>query len=149
MKKLILGLAVVSFLTANSAMAQDLFMKDVPSPITNKFKSAFPDAKDIEWEMDGNLFNVEFEVGFSHDHEIWYDSTGKIIRHKEEISEKDLPAAVKESVEKNFKGYNINDAEKITSGKKVTYRMELDALMKDEWEVAMDENGNILKKRRD
>lgn len=140
---------MVIILMANAATAQDLFMKEVPTAITSEFKSSFPNAKDVEWEMDGNLFCVEFEVGFSTDHEVWYDSTGRVIRHKEDIAEKDLPAAVKNSVKQNFKGYNIGDIDRITAGDKVTYRMELDALMKDEWEVAIDEKGKILGKKRD
>lgn len=148
MKKIILAIATGIFLFAGSVTAQDIRSSEVPSVILNKFKTEFPKAKDIEWEMKADTYNVEFEIGRSADHEIWYDKSGNQLKHKEEFPKSQLPKAVLNTLQKDFKGYKIDDVEKITAGGKVSYKMELDSRAKD-WEIEIDNNGKVLHKKAD
>ena len=148
MKKATLVIAAALFLISGSLAAQDISQSQVPSVILNNFQKAYPKASDVEWEMKGNLYNVEFETGLHTDHEIWYDGEGKTVRHKEDITRNQLPAAVTSSVKQQFKGYRISDPKRITTSSEVTYTMELKSLTR-EWEISVDSTGKILKQHVD
>jgi len=148
MKKIFLTFAAGLLLCAGSLTAQDIPASQVPSVIANKFATQFPKAKDIDWEIKGELYNVEFELGRNIDHEVWYDHKGVMVRHKEEIDKNSLPAAVTAKLGKDFKGYRIDDPEKITEGSKVIYKLELKSITKD-WDIVIDSQGNILKQKED
>ncbi|MDO6517710.1 PepSY-like domain-containing protein [Zobellia uliginosa] len=147
MKKQILFFAALG--TLSFSQAQDLPKSQVPSVILNQFNSQFPKATDVEWEMDGTLYNVEFEIGWNRDHDVWYDAEGKMVKQKEEIASKELPQAVHKTIETDFKGYSTDDVERITDEGKIFYKMELNSLLKQDWEVVFDANGNILSQIED
>lgn len=142
----LIGIIVGIF--SSYSFSQDLTPSQVPSLVTNKFKQTFPNASDVEWEMNGALYNVEFEEGNSDDQEAWFDNTGKMVKHKMEISSKMLPETVKATIKKDFSEYAIDGAEKITSNGVVTYKVELENLTQ-EWKVTFDANGKVLDKKKD
>lgn len=148
MKKVTLIIAAALFLMVGSVTAQDLSQGQVPSVILNNFKKAFPKASDVEWEMKGDLYNVEFETGSSTDHEVWYNSEGTLTKHKEDISRKELPNAVTQKIKQEFKGYRLSEVKRITAGSDVVYTMELKSLSK-EWEISIDSTGKILRQHAD
>ncbi|GGF39231.1 PepSY-like domain-containing protein [Echinicola rosea] len=148
MKKHILLFIVVGAFTATLTNAQDIVQKQVPSVILNKFHSDFPAAKDMEWEMKGTQYQVEFETGWWTEHEVWYSAEGEQVKHEEEITTKDLPNAVKSTVSKQFEGYTIDDAKKITENKKSIYLLDLDSQRQD-WEVVIDPSGKVVSQRAD
>lgn len=134
---------------ALAAQAQDIPQSQVPSVIVNKFNKQFPKATDVEWEMDGSLYNVEFEIGWNIDHEVWYNAEGKVVRHKEDITKRELPKAVIDRIKTDFKGYSIDDLERISDNGKVVYKMELDALTLQDFDVVIDPEGQVLSKIAD
>lgn len=130
----------------NLVFAQKLHKKSVPSIIINNFQSEFPRAFDIEWKMDRNVYKVEFETGIRrHDHTIWYDSNGKKIRQKSEISKRDLPEKVLTSIKDNFSGYRASDIKSIQESGKTIYTIELKKHY-EEWKVSFDSEGTIISK---
>ncbi|MAU17001.1 MAG: hypothetical protein CMH46_15845 [Muricauda sp.] len=134
---------------ALTTQAQDIPQSQVPSVIVNEFNKQFPKATDVEWEMDGSLYNVEFEIGWNIDHEVWYNAEGKVVKHKEDISKSELPKAVIDRIKTDFKGYSIDDLERISDNGKVVYKMELDALTLQDFDVVVDSKGKILSKIAD
>lgn len=148
MKKQILTIATL-MATASALQAQDISQSQVPSVIVNEFSSQFSKATDVEWEMDGSLYKVDFEMSWNIDHEIWYNAEGKIIKCKEEIATSELPKAVKNRLKTDFKGYSINDLERIIDNGKEVYKMDLNALTQQDWDVVVDANGNVLSKMTD
>jgi len=144
MKALIFSSTLVLTLFANTIIGQDIPQSQVPSIILNHFQQSFPKAFHVEWEMQGDIYDVDFETGLlGLDHEVWYDKTGKLVRHKEEISKSDLPKKVTAKIKSDYKGYRVDDVKKITESDKVFYTLELHSLTK-EWKVAFDPEGNIL-----
>lgn len=145
MKKQIL---ILSFTLAaiSNLSAQDITQNQVPSIIINKFNTEFPKATDIEWEINGDLYNVDFEIGWHVDHEVWYNSEGKIVKHKEDITKNELPKPVYDRIKTDFKSYSINDLERITENGKTVYKMELHSLMQTNWDVVIGSKGNIISK---
>lgn len=148
MKKQILILSAALAISL-SAQAQDIPQSQVPSVILNQFNKQFPKATDVEWEMDGNLYNVDFEIGWNIDHEIWYNAEGEMVKHKEDISKSELPKAVNDRIQADFNGYSIDDLERITDNGKVIYKMELNALTQTDWDIVIDSEGKVISKIAD
>ncbi|MGG7035898.1 MAG: PepSY-like domain-containing protein [Flavobacterium sp.] len=133
----------------NTVSAQDIPQSQVPSLVVNNFQQSFPKAFDVEWELKGNLYKAEFETGLlGTDHDVWYDKTGKLVRHRQEISKSDLPQKVLAKISSNFKNYRVEDVKKISEGNKITYTLELKSFS-EEWKVAFDSEGTVLSKVAD
>jgi len=131
--------------TSSVLYAQDIPKNQVPSVVLNQFNIDFPKAKDIDWEMEGNIYHVDFELGWDQDVEAWYESNGKLIRLEEELSRKsELPQAVIATIEKNFQSYEIDDVEKITENKNEYYKIELEK-GKKEITININKNGTLIK----
>jgi len=148
MKKYIASFATTLLLTATTVFGQDILPSQVPSVIANSFSKEFPKASDIEWEIDGQNYRVEFEIGWSTDHEVWYDAAGNMLRHEEEISKGDLPKAVTAKISTDFPGLRIDGIEKITQGSQVSYAVGLENFS-EEWKVILSDTGEVLHKTRD
>jgi len=142
---------VAFILMASLAFSQDIRQSEVPSTILTSFQRDYPSAYDIEWEMDGANYKVEFETGLiGKDCKIWYDKSGAIIRKKEELSQSDLPKSVLAKINEKYpssEGYRIDDIDKITQGKEIIYRVEVKGA--SEWKALFDEKGTFIKQIRD
>lgn len=148
MKNLILTISILG-LSITNISAQDIRQSEVPSVILNHFQKSFPKAADIDWEIKGNYYEVEFETGLlGDDHKILYSRDGKLVRHEEEISKSNLPKTVLASIKRSFNGYRTDDIKKITEGGKVIYNVELKS-NSQEWKVVFDAQGRILQKKED
>lgn len=135
---------IAALVIASSAlMAQEIPVSQVPSLVSTGFMQAFPKASDVEWEKEGEAYKVEFDTGwFTDDQEAWFDKTGKLIRHEEEISVSDLPKAVRSAIKSQYAAYSIDDAEKITTNGTRTYEVELDGKSGD-IDLEFDEQGKV------
>jgi len=146
MKRLFLMSAFAMQFIAAATTAQQLPQLQVPSLVLNSFQQSFPKPYDVEWEMDGELYKVEFETGwFGPDHDAWFDKTGKLIRLKEEISKDNLPPVILGKISSDFSGYKVDDVKKITEGEKVVFVIDLETSAQ-EWKVAFDLEGNLISK---
>ena len=132
------------FFAFGFANAQDISQSEVPSIVLNNFLPEFPKATDIEWKMDGNLYRADFEMRWNKDYDVWYDGTGEKVKQRIEIEKRELPPSIVSKVSTDFKGYRIEGAERMTKGKKVYYELEMDANLKGDWKIMIDEKGKIL-----
>lgn len=139
MKKMFLG---ISLLTGMQLQAQDIPQSQVPSVVVNALQAKFPGAVGLEWEMDGANYKADFDIK-TNDHDVWLTPAGVIVRHEEDITANSLPAEVKNAIKKEFGSYSIDDADKITEGTNVTYKVELDKLTGDR-KVLYSSNGKLL-----
>lgn len=146
MKKYIVWIPAIVFLFANPAFGQDIPASEVPSVIKNNFLLEFPKATDIDWEMEKNYYKVDFELNNNTEYKIWYSAAGDIVKREEEISKHHLPAAILSKIQTDFKGYRIDEVDKVTTGTEIYYEVELKSLLKKEWEVTIDTNGEIRSK---
>ncbi len=128
------------------AFGQKIHKSDVPSLIINSFYQHFPLAYDVEWKKEQEVYKVEFETGVRrNDHTVWFDSFGKIIKHKEEISKSKLPEEVLLKLSSEFRDYRVSDIKRITEKDETVYTLELKK-MHEEWKVSFDKNGKLLSK---
>lgn len=124
--------------------AQDIPVSSVPAVVMNSFTKAFPNAVKVEWEMKGELYNAEFDVD-RRDHEVWLNSNGAIVKHKQEIKSRELPAVVSANLKKNYKGFWVDDVDKYEVGKQFFYKIELKTLTQEK-NVVLDSKGTIVNK---
>ncbi|MFO0356554.1 MAG: PepSY-like domain-containing protein [Sphingobacteriaceae bacterium] len=143
MKKLILVLALS--LGLGSAFAQKIKETEVPAAVKDGFKKQYPNAKVSEWEKEGANFEAEFKQN-KVETSVVIDANGAILETEVEIAVKELPAAVSEYISKNYAGYKVDEATKITDSKgTVTYEAEVEK-GKEEFDLIFDSNGSFIKK---
>jgi hypothetical protein len=140
MKKLIVILLAVWVFNVN-ANAQDIPQSQVPSVVLNAFQVKFPNATDIDWELKGEQYKVDFEIG-TRDHDVWIDKSGNIKKHKEDIAKQELPQEIVKKIEKDFGSYKIDDSDKIEADGKVVYLVELDGAA-DDRKVTFTAGGDV------
>lgn len=129
--------------------SQDIHKSQVPSVIRNNFQKTFPKAKDEDWERKGENFKVEFELGTSdNEHNAWYSKEGLLIRHKEEMSKKNLPEAIRFVINRDYKLYWISEVERIIEGREISYNIKLKSIIR-EWNLVFSESGEKLSEKRD
>ncbi|WPR75017.1 PepSY-like domain-containing protein [Algoriphagus sp. NG3] len=148
MKTQITLISTALTLISIATFAQDIHPSEVPSIVVNNFKKEFPRASDIEWELDGNNYKVDFEIGWGTDHGTWYDTAGNMLKHEEEIPKSNLPNEVIFKIKSDFKDLRIDGSKKITEGTEVTYQVELENFT-EEWKVFFSSTGEVLHKIRD
>lgn len=145
MKSLIFAILLAGF--SSATIAQDIPQSEVPSLVLNTFQMKFPKATDVEWEREGDLFKVDFEIG-SRDHDLWLDANGNIKKHKEELAKADLPKAVSRKIKNEFKEYSIDDVHKIETDGKVFFLVDLDGRGNDR-EVLFAADGTVQEGMKD
>lgn len=149
MKKALYLNMATSVLAFSLSFGQEIPQSQVPSLVLNSFQQDFPKATDVEWELKIDRYEVEFEIDRNdRDHEIIYNQNGEILRHKEEISAKDLPAKVLDRLNADFKVYRIKDVEKIEIKDKTIYKLDAKSY-KEEWELTINSEGKILRQVAD
>ena len=56
---------------------------EVPTAVTTAFNSAYPGATDVEWEEDGDHYEVEFDYNGT-EMELEYSATGELMEMHED-----------------------------------------------------------------
>jgi hypothetical protein len=123
--------------------------RDVVPPATlyQKFQADFPKTRDEEWESDGNIYEVEFEVKF-RDCKVYYDAKGNLLMYVREIYRSELPAIVKNAAENKYPKYNFEDIEKVQRGTEIFYKVEMEDKSSDsEVKLLIGEDGAILEEK--
>ena len=135
-----LGIVLVS-------SAQSTAQNNIPSAVVSSFQQKFSNTTQVEWEVESNVYKVEFKSN-GHEQEAWIDQSGRVISHKEELLISELPAAVTAGIERDFPGYRREDAEKLETDGKTTYKLDVKKA-KEEWKVIYDTEGKLLSKVAD
>ncbi|WP_107039724.1 PepSY-like domain-containing protein [Brumimicrobium mesophilum] len=143
MKSKVVQLFAVLIFGSSAVFAQDIPQSQVPSVILNNFKKEFPKANDIEWELKGETYNVEFEISWNSDYEAWYSADGKMIRYTQDINNSDFPKSVLNSIKTKYSDYRIDDAKKIVINGVETYRVELEK-GQEEMDVLFSKDGKVI-----
>src|SRR5262245_57705527 len=102
MKKLIVLLITAGLFTAAQAqrMDKDHMIKEKestsnnPAAMITAFNTSHVEVKDVDWKKEGTTYTAEYDMPDKMDMYITYDATGKLVRSKQEIADKELPAAV-------------------------------------------------------
>lgn len=98
----------------------------IPTAVTSAFAKTNPNADDVEWEIEGANFEVEYEIDETEYSEL-YSASGKLLESEKEISVAMLPAAVRNAIDVAYAGKKIKEAAEITfPDGRVEYEAEID-----------------------
>ncbi len=145
MKKLSIALFIMS--ASCVSYAQEIAPQNVPAAVVTAFQKKFPQQVVEEWELKKGLYEAEFEIS-SMDHTVYIDSTGEIVKHKQEIAVSELSAAVNTAIQKSFNGYKTKEAKKIEAASVITYKVELEK-GGEERKVTFAADGKIIENKAD
>ena len=115
--------------------------------LQQKFKTDFPGAYDIEWKKAAKLYEVEFEIK-RLDYEAYYDEQGNLVMYKHDISQSDLPEAIKTKLKSLYPNYRFDDIEKMVKGTETSYKVEMEKGDMDV-KIIIKSDGTIVSKLED
>lgn len=141
-----LKILAFTLLASSAVMAQDLRIADVPNNLKEALEKEYPKATDVEWEKELENYKVEFEIN-RQDHEIWYNASAQILKKEQEISETELPKAIRDAIKSSYAGYRVDDVEKIWQNDTVTYEVEVEK-GQEEIHLTFDANAKVLNERK-
>ncbi|WP_316846205.1 PepSY-like domain-containing protein [Pedobacter psychrodurus] len=136
-----------ALLFSATVYAQDIHSDQVPSVVKNTFNRSYPNARDVEWEKKGDLYNAEFDLSRA-DHEVWIDAKGVLIREKKDITKAQLPVTIAAAIKKQYPSFRVDDVNQYKENKQVFYKVELEKAGKDS-HVVFDGAGKVSAKRFD
>lgn len=139
MKHFAFTLLLSSALTV--AYAQKVKPDNVPAPVEEAFSKMYPDAKNVEWEMEDGNYEAEVDIN-KIETSVVFTPAGAHVMTEVEIAPDALPAAAINYVKTNLGGKKIKEAAKMTTAAGVvTYEAEV-----DEADYIFDASGAFLKK---
>ena len=138
-------LALVAVLSL-SLMAMVTITEKVPQAVKEAFAKKYPTAKKVDWEKEGA---EEYEAEFKMDGKKMsanFKADGTWLETETEIKTKNLPAAVKAAIAKQFPDYELEEAEQIeTPTVAVAYEVELEDEKNDvEIEAVFKADGTLV-----
>jgi hypothetical protein len=127
------------------ANAQDVKEAEVPANIKQAFSKKYAGAKVEKWEKEGADYEAEFHLNKVESSAV-FSGDGMFKELEQEIKTSELPKAATDYCTKNYAGYKLEEAAKITDAKgKVTFEAEMKK-GKEEFDVIFDDKGNFVKK---
>lgn len=140
--KRIIGLLIFSFFIGNIS-AQDINQRNVPAVVLNAFQLKFPNASDVDWELENGNYHIDFELN-NKDNEAVLDYRGKLLKHKQDLYISEIPKNVLETIKSKVQFFDIKDADLLTENGETVYKInfEIDDKDHDFW---ISENGKLLK----
>lgn len=140
-------LIALALLATAAVSAQDLMKGQVPVNLHNSFTQAYPEATDVEWEMEGVNYKVEFDLE-KMDHEILYSKTGSVIKSELEIPKAEIPIAVAATLQSKYPKYKIDEVEMTQENGNKTYEVELEKLLSKDKKLVIAEDGTFIKENK-
>ncbi len=118
---------------------------NVPQKIKTTFAQKFPTAQKVKWDKENETeWEAEFKMnGEEYSANFNSDGTWKETEHEIEIS--DVPTTVKQTLDSEFAGYDIEEVEisETVDGKVYEFALEKDEI---DMEVAISSDGTVVKK---
>jgi len=116
-----------------------------PQKVQSAFTTKFPDAKNIEWDKENETeWEAEFKIE-GKEYSANFTSEGVWKETEYEIKQSEIPAAVKQTLDTEFNGYEIEESEISETSKGKVYEFELEQ-GETNLIVAITLEGKIVKK---
>lgn len=142
-KKVIIGLPLAALL--GLTLFAFTSNRSVPLRVKAAFVKKFPHVKKVKWDKESDAeWEAEFKMdGMEYSANFLEDGTWKETEH--EIKIKDIPDTVKATLNSEFAGYEIEEAEISETVDGLTYEFEIEK-GEEELEVAIDAQGKVTYK---
>jgi hypothetical protein len=123
--------------------------RDVAAPeaISRAFAGHFPKARDVEWEVAGDIYKADFDIRLT-DYEAWYDASGNLLMYMLDVRKSSLPAPVKSAVSLKYPKFRIDGAGKFYKGSTAGYKISVEK-GNLEYEAWFREDGTLISERLD
>jgi hypothetical protein len=119
--------------------------KQAPEKVKSAFSQKFPSATKVEWGKEGDKeWEAEFKLN-GIEYSANFDNEGKWLETEYEISLKEIPAAVKTTLDKESAGYKIEESVATETFKVKAYEFVIEK-GKDKMELVIDQTGKLVKK---
>ena len=145
MKKILFAALLTTGLALGAA-AQDLKETDVPAAVKTSFKTAFPNAKDVDWKMKEGKYKVDFDMD-GNDHIAAFGADGKMISKGMKIRVSELPSAVTSAVKSAYAGKEIENVYRVEKNGATHYMVKLDG--NPDTKVLYTADGQVVKEKKD
>ena len=121
MKKIFV--ALFAFLTIGIASSFANEEPNVDPRILSAFQKEFSFAKDVKWEMKGDLAQVNFSLN-DHGFVAWYNSNAELISTARNILYMQLPLSIIRSLEKNYSDADFSGIIEVTRNNETFYQLQ-------------------------
>ncbi len=139
MKKLSVILTVL-FLT----VGMTAYSQGNPSVVIKQaFNQKFPGAKDMDWEVDEQGWEVSFKLK-DKEMSAWFDLVGNWQKTETELRKRDIPDVVKNTLHNKFPGFKVEKVGWVVTPDFHAYEIELKKGKKEK-EITIDKKGKVLK----
>jgi uncharacterized membrane protein YkoI len=135
---------ILALVLLTTAAAQDIPSSNVPDAVFKAFKLKFPRTSKVDWELKGNEYEAEFYID-KKEYKAIYSPSGKLLRYKGELKNNELPTLLKKAISNQFKGYRIDEAERVEKNGRLFYQVKLEGAPRDE-KVIFNSNGTVAAK---
>lgn len=143
MKKYIILSAALAL--CNLAFSQKVKESEVPAIVKQSFEKRFPGVKAEKWELENGNYEIEFEKDEVETSAV-FNAQGNLLETEQEIEVRALPAEIQAYIGKNYTGYKITEAAKITtSDNHIQYEAEVKK-SSDKFDLIFDASGHFLRK---
>ena len=120
----------------------EIIPSEVPSVVENTFKTHFPNATEVEWELYGEDFEVDFEVNRT-DYSARINDAGNLLDYKYEIGKDALPSSVIAVLQTEYSKKTWEDPKILVSGENSYYQIEIDGFLNDK-KIVLDSTGKKI-----
>jgi hypothetical protein len=121
-----LMICIPMLLLLASCSSRRISRHKVPSVVLNTLQARYSNATNAQWEKDGILYEAEFDLNDGLEVTARIDETGKLLMEKQDVAVGELSREVLSVLQNLYKGYTIDDAEKVHKNGIVYYQIELD-----------------------
>lgn len=137
-----LGLSLLMGLSVSMMAQTD---NSVPTAVTTAFASRFPNVSKVKWEMEGDgVWEAEFKIK-RVEYSASFNAAGEWMETEWEISKRELPEHIKKALNEKFEGCELEEAERFESPNGNGYEVEIELKNDEEFEVAISDEGVVLK----
>jgi uncharacterized membrane protein YkoI len=128
------------------ASAQDIKAGEVPAAVKTNFKTAFPNAKEVDWKKKEGNYKAKFEINGT-DYIAFYSADGKIISKGLKIRRSELPTAISDAVKNNYAGRTIDNVYRMDKNGTAYYLVKLEG--DPDTKVLFTADGQVSKEKID
>ena len=127
------------------ANAQEVKEAEVPAKVKDAFAKKYAGSKAKEWEKEGADYEVEFNLNKVESSAV-FTAEGTFKELEQEIKLTELPKSASDYCTKNYAGWKLAEAAKITDASgKVMFEAEMEK-GKEHFDVMFDDKGTFVKK---
>lgn len=144
--QIITTFAFTTMLASADIERRELLLEDCPGSVQTTVRAnargGVIDEVDLIAIEGKQIYIAEVELPRDRDLKIYVSGNGSLVKTREELSLREMPAFIRDAVREY--GGTIDDVEKETSGRTVTYHVEIDRKAIPDIDVVLSAEGAVI-----